>query len=525
MRNHLIIDIRERSMFSLLMNGDGNVVPCTYNVLEGSSRYFFGEIFLEAQKYLEMNEKEKDSLKFFESFETNGYDITHLGKKFGWMWPYELEIDKTAIPIKHPLRVLSSAFISDSKEIITRILMSCHAILEFLLEPVFRYVRSRDFDLSEVNVVITIPNYYNRPARLLLYKLLRKRKFHRVILVSREIATMMSCLEMPSVDKAVILDMESDDSHFHSLEVNKSPQEVRFHHSDCLTLKDFGWKSLLKHLTQVLFNQNMIPGATTIYQSQVDKALMDLVYGIDSTLMSSISSLKITHGLFDKLFLKSGKKLLTDEYISRLRTWASQDYKVDEVNLIPLGLSLMVGHFEGLVFSSLKAHRLPQILLHRSLERTAYGMAAGLNWLRQGNDRKIKITGKAGLRVATGPGESIELVSHAMLPINPGEKRTIRQVLDFHLGEEVKKDILHFQLMWGINPNPGYNMNICLLSLNVTREDCKAGRKIWITLNLRRSRSKGGLIGSLTIRLRKQCETANFTIENDAFEIFSKDIV
>ncbi len=510
-------------MFSVLFDSSGKIHPCTHHILENSLRYFFGEIFLEAQRYLEINDEE--SLKIFEPFDTNEYDITHLGKKFGWMWPYELEIDKTAIPIKHPLRVLSSAFISDSDEMKTRILMSCHAILEFLLEPVFRYVRSQAFELNEVNVVIIIPNYFNRRARLLLLKLLRKKKFHRAILVSREIATMMSCLEISSVDKAGILDMENDDTHFYSVEVNTSPEEVRFDHSGCLTIEDFGWKSLVRYLTQVLFNQNMIPETTAIYQSQVDKALMELVYGIDSTLMPSVSSLKITHGLFDKLFLKSGKEPQKDEYISRLSTGVSQGKKLDAANIIPLGLPLMVGHFEDLIFSALKAPRLPQILLYRSLERTAYGMAAGLNWLRQGTDRKIKITSKAGLRVATRPGESIELVPHTLIPINPGEKRTFRQILDFHLDEEVKKDILHFQLLWGMNPRPEYNVNICLLSLNVTQEDFQTKRKIRVTLDLRRSRSKRSLIGLLTIQLRKQCETVNFNIENDTLDICSKDIM
>jgi hypothetical protein len=125
--------------------------------------------------------------------------------------------------------------------------------------------------------------------------------------------------------------------------------------------------------------------------------------------------------------------------------------------------------------------------------------------------------------MVTGPKESIELIPHSALPTNPGEQRIIRQVLDFQPDEAMTEDI-DVHLLWGMNPNPRYNVNVCLLSLHVTKDDVQNKRKIRMELDLKRSARGNSLSGTVTLQLGEQSETAQFNMGKDLIEISSQDI-
>jgi hypothetical protein len=520
MKPHLIIDIRDRSMFSLLMDEKGNIHPCTHNVMEYSLRYFFGEIFLDIKEFDKLHKKNK--LDFIKNCDRNNYDIIRIGEKLGWKWPYQLKNGDSALPVKHPLNVLSSIFYSDSNKLEKKFLLTCQAMMEFLLEPIFRFIKSTDWDLPGINGIVIIPGYFNRYSQLLLYSILRRKKLHSVRLIPREIATMMNCLEVSSLDKASVLDMENEDTHLYQVELKQSPDEVEIRCPGCFHLRDFGWYTLVRLFSEALYQEKLIDEKAGHYWPTINRTLMALIYGIDSTRVSSATSLKITHGLFDELFVKPKKKT-KEKNISKLTDWISRVQNNDNI-LIPIGLSFMMGQFESSVLSSLKSPQLPKILSIRSLERSAYGMASGLNWLRQEPGRKIKISNPFTLRMATGHEESIELVPHSALPTEPGEQRIIRQVLDFRLDETVTEDMVHVHLLWGINPNPRYNVNVCLLSLNVTKDDVQNKRKIRMELDLKRSARGNSLSGTVTLQLAEQSETAQFNMGKDLIELSSQDI-
>ncbi len=520
MKPHLIIDIRDRSMFSLLMDEKGNIRPCTHNVMEYSLRYFFGEIFLDVKEFDKLHQEEK--LDILKNCDRNNYDIIRIAEKLGWKWPYQLKNGDGALPVKHPLNVLSSIFYSDCNKIEKRFLLACQAMMEFLLEPIFRFIKAADSDLSGMNGIVIIPGYFNRYSQLLLYSILRRKKLRSLRLIPREIATMMNCLEVSSLDKASVLDMENEDTHLYQVELKRSPDEVEIWCPGCFHLRDFGWYSLVRLFSEELHQKKLIDEKAGHYWPAINRTLMALIYGIDSTRVSSASSLKVTHGLFDELFVNSKKKK-KEKNISKLTNWISRVQNNGNI-LIPIGLSFMMGQFESSVLSSLKSRQLPKILSIRSLERPAYGMAAGLNWLQQELGRKIKISNPFTLRMATGPEESIELVPHTALPTNPGEQRIIRQVLDFQLDETVTEDIVHVHLLWGMNPNPRYNINVCLLTLNVTKDDVKNKRKIKMELNLKRARWGNSLSGTVTLQLGEQCETAQFNLGKNIIEISSQDV-
>ncbi|HLP47538.1 MAG TPA: hypothetical protein VK469_16440, partial [Candidatus Kapabacteria bacterium] len=306
MRPHLIIDIGERSIFSLIVDRAGNTIPCTQRIMDSSLRYFFGEIFLEPQRYLGANGNE--GLNFFEMFEHKNYDLAGMREKIGWIWPYQAAISDTTISAKHPLKVLSSLLLPDSSELMKHVFNACYVLLEIMLEPIFNFVKSRDFDLKEINAVIIIPAYFNRKSRLMLLKLFRKMNVHKSMIFNREIAVMMSYLNFPSIDNAVVLDIENEDVQSYRVNINKFSNTVMLNTTGCFTLPDFGWNSLVKEFCHTLYDRKLIDEHAGIYRSYIDKALMCLIYGIGSTQVPSSPSLKITHDLFDRIFLNVDEK-------------------------------------------------------------------------------------------------------------------------------------------------------------------------------------------------------------------------
>jgi hypothetical protein len=520
MKPHLIVDIRDRSMFSLLVDGAGNVQPCTHNVMEYSLRYFFGEIFLDFKANDQL--VGKNIKKLLGAFESGDYDIIRLGRQMGWRWPYQWDDANEGVPIKHPLKVLSSHLPLENKKLMKWILRSSYAMLEYLLEPVFRCVNAAGLELSEINTVFIIPNYFHRRAKLLLHNVLRRMKVRKVMLVAREVATMMNCLEVPAVDEALVLDMGVMDTQLYRFGTGMSADDIHFEYLDCGTLRDCGWHSAVEQFCEGLYKDKLLDKKIALHRSAVNKALLALVFGMNPPPIAAAVSLQITHGLFDRLFVKSKRKL-AQKYITGLKNSIIQMGCKDDI-IIPLGLPFMVGHLEDRIFTALKSHPLPQSLSHRALERSAYGVAAGLNWLRQEPDRKIKIGNKAGFRVSTQPGQSIQLVPGASIPGKPGEQHTVRQILDFKLDEKITRDVLHLHLLWGMDPDPRYNLNVCLLPLNVTQDDYKKKKKIECAIHMQRARFGNNLMGTVTIRFGTQQQTAAFNIETSIKAIAWEDV-
>lgn len=519
---HLIIDIRDRSIFSLLVDKSGNSHPCTHNVSEYSLRYFFGEVLLDLQTDEDLTTKQRQEL--LTTFDTDKYDIIQVGKQLGWLWPYQWEAARAAVPIKHPLKVLSSQLPADNQELVRWTLKTSYALLEFLLEPLFHCIKSMGVEISEINATVIIPGYFNRRAQLILHKLLRRHKVQNVMIVNREIAATMARLEESDGETTVVLDMEHEDTHLHHIDVSRSTNEVLYSSTHQATLKDSGWRSMVKQFSDSLFREKLMDKDAIVKLSYLDKALLAIVFGLIPPAVPSNSNLSISHNLFDQYFVQSKRKA-PKKYISSMQDWVLQTTGKNDA-IIPLGLPFMIGQMENRMLEKLKNRQSsPGSMVHRALERPAYGMAAGLNWLRQTPGRKIKALNNAGFRVVTQPGESIELVPPAALPHKPGEHRTIRQALAFHLDAKEKKDVLHFHLLWGMNTNPKYNIDVCLLPIKVTQPDFQENRKIEVTLDLQRAQSGGGLNGSLALQFGDQKENASFRIANDAMEISTNDII
>lgn len=519
MKPHLIIDIRDRGIFSLLMDEAGNTRPCTHNVSENVLRYFYGEVMVDLSRHEERKTKKLPDLSL--DIENEEYDIIRTGKKLGWMRPYQT--DKSAIAVKHPLKVLSSVFAQESKEIVNDVIATCYALLEFILEPVLHYIHTTSFVYEDLNVVFIIPGYFNRRAQLVLHKLMRRKKVNHTLMVTREMATMMACLEDGMVERAAILDMEDENTQLYQVKAGRSRNEVRLECTTGSTLANFGWQSLLSRFIHLINKEKLTGGSTVDDRLCVDNALMALIFGIQSCRFSLPQSINITHALFDELFTGKGTEASTRKYFSILSQWADKNGHLDEP-FIPLGLPPMIGHFENLLFSVLAGCRQPSLLRHRSLERAAYGVATGINWLNSGAGRTIKMIHKAGFRVATRPGESILLAPYSAVPSNYGDQRVVKQVFDFCLEDAVEEDILTFQLLWGVNPNPLYNVNLCVLPLNVTREDAQKKQKVWVALDLKRTKTGGGLKGTVTVRLGEQMKQADFRIDQVVREVRSHDI-
>jgi hypothetical protein len=519
-RPRLIVDIRDRSMFSLLVDEAGNVRPCTHNVMEYSLRYFFGEVFLDFKTYHRLADKSNRDL--LEAFESGNYDIIRLGRQMGWRWPYQRDDTNEGVPVQHPLKVLSSHLPLENKELMKWILRSSYALLEFLLEPVFRYVNAIGLELSEINTVFIIPNYFHRRAKLLLHKVLRKMKVAKVMLITREVATMMNCLEVPAVNKAMVLDMGVMDTQLYRFGTSMSADEVQFDYLDCGILRDCGWHSAVEQFCEGLYKEKLLDKKVALHRSEISKALLGLVFGINPLPIAAAKPLQITHGLFDRFFVKSRRKL-AQKYITGLKNSIIQMGSKDDM-IIPLGLSFMVGHLEDRIFNALKSRPLPQALSHRALERSAYGVAAGINWLLQNRNRKMKITNNAGFRISTQPGQSIQLVPSSSIPDNPGEQYTVKQILDFKLDENITRDVLHLHLLWGMNPDPRYNLNVCLLPLNVEHDDFKENKKIECVIHMQRARFGNNLMGTVTIRFGTQQQTAAFNVETSIKEITWEDV-
>lgn len=521
MKPHLIIDFRERCLFSLLIDKSGHIRPCTQDIEEKTLRYFFGEIFLDPGMYLDLNEEQLVNL--FSGFEKSRFDILRRGKEIGWMRPHQLKIEEAAIPLKNPLNILSSAWLSESKAVNHSILCVSRVILDFLLEPIFRFLKENEFVFSQVKVTVVVPRYFSHRARLLLHLVLRERKFNGTMIIVREIAAAMSGLENMSPGIINIIDIENENTHLYRIEVKKSAHVLQIECTLCTTIPELGWQSITGKIGGILLKNKSIKDQSGMYRAYLAQAFMGLVFNVISTKIPSKPPVNVTQNMVDELLESLENEIWTDDPFKQLKDSLASIKKNGEM-IIPIGMSFMIGSFETEVLRDFDDSRCLDILVRRPVERTAYGLAAGFRWLDQAPGRSIKIMNAATLRLVTRPAESMELAARHLLPAEPGECRIIKQIFDVHIDDKVSEDTIFFNLQWGNSMNPESNMNVCLLSLNAGRKDIEKNGGISIVLNLQMAKTGKELIGNVKIELGSKSAAGRFIVDNQVKEIGYKDI-
>ena len=418
MRPRLIIDFRDRCLFSLLIDGSGNIRTCTHNIGEYTLKYFFGEIFLDPDIYLNMNEERARDL--FSRFKNGTRDIVRIGRENGWLRPYRVAPGQAALPLKNPLHLLSSPYLSDSESINGLIIGASRIILEFLLEPVIGFLKENEFSLKGIDVTAAVPSYFSRRARLMLHLVFRKVGFNRTTIVSREIAAAMTCIESISTGIVNILDMENEDTHLHRIKIDKSGSAVQIECRRSETIRGVGWRPITTKLGHLLLKKKKIKEQPGIYRAHIDNAFMGLIFDGISTGIPSNPPLKVTRKLVDELLLRNpGKRLLQQDPFKRLKDSLDRIQKENET-VIPLGMPFMIGDIETVMLPDSIPGGLAGLLARRPLERTAYGLASGFRWLNQNPDREIKIGDNSTLRLVTQPGKSAALAGPPSFPTAPG---------------------------------------------------------------------------------------------------------
>lgn len=475
-------------------------MPCNFKRQGMTSRCFSADIFWDPKEYREKEDEWLDKLNAVIS--GNESDMFLRDGSLGWLRPYEISVDKMVMPVRHPLYALSSHGITeegdDKSSAITDM---SSAFLAFLLYPVLTSVREMGFHPSELNVIVAGPAYLSRLAEGILYKVLKRMAFRRIVILNHSVALAMHFLRLSSVQKIGVLNMDDNCLHVTRIGAVRDDENVNIEHVSTRSLKELGWDAIRDKIAEVFYRDGLLANPDKLV---LDRALSGLFGGMLSTNIPTNPGLRMTYGLLaEKLGGDLGERL-SYEVSVRLMPVIDELGLNDAEFFVASGSFFMIGGFEKLVLNAVEKYQPARVRRILAMERTAYGIAEMLRWLGESQGRCIRVQHNYSVRIASEQDKSIELApAGVILPLKTGKKSmSVKQVLGLDARSDMEKDELVVDILWGNNLIPRYNTSLCTLSYEVSADDIRDDNMLELTFDLKGT--SRGLKGEVTAALGGQ---------------------
>lgn len=509
MRSNLIIDFSSRNIVPTIITPEGRAISCTLRQQGITSRYFPGETYLDPGLYQKSGNELLDQLNDIIA-ETSCSDIFFSGKSLGWFRPYQISAEKSLMPVSHPLYALSSHRIPEGTDLNLAGNVSS-AFLTFLLQPVMISIREMGFQPEELNVIALVPAYLSRLGEKILYKTLKKKiGFPRVILLNHATALGMHFLKSSYVQKVGVMHTDENALFISKIEIERENEDhAVVKYAGSASIKEAGWDSITNEILFRGLDRDALPsGPNEKLLTHLNRSLSGL---FGSVLPPASPRLHLSYGLLtEKLAGELGSRI-RDETSVTLRKAAESLELNDAPFFITAGSFFMIGQFEKLMLEPLGKCQPARVRHILAMERKVYGIAAMLDWLRENENRRITVRNNYSVRIAEKEDESIELIPDRIL--RSGERFKIRQVLALDSDDDMDKDVLVVDILWGNNPVPKHNTSLCTLSYDVTGDDIQNDNMLELMFDLKATAHglKGKVTATLGDRKPREPEILDFT--------------
>ncbi len=468
MRAQLIIEFG-RVLSALLVTADGQLVPCSQEIRQVATRHVSTDVLFDPRI------SEDPDFVWDEALEMLGKatarNLFQRARRIGLRRPWDPQAAADALQLASPIAVLSSPVALADRNAVALPTVA-FALLDALLEPVFAFVADRRIAAAAIDPVVVLPAHASRPARLVLEKLFRRRGFRGVTFIRREIAAAMALIDGAPAE-CVVLDAAEDHLHLHRVAIEAGTDQRRFRTEASTTVRGLGWS----HWTaQIAASLQMVAS------SALERMLLALVTGSPESLES-----RVTRGALQSVLDEAWVQARADEVREQLRA-----------PLALIGATVEPIVFAGEIFALdavRKAFGAGAALNGPVLDHRVRAVAQSLLWLRGGESRHLAIARGGTLRLDTGRGGALELLTAAQLP-EPGETCHVATELRF-AGDSAGTAFL-LNLLWGTDSVPQGNATVCALPLEL-RPD--GDGMLRLTLRLRRSPSGRRLSGTIEARL------------------------
>jgi hypothetical protein len=497
MRPRLIIDFGDRTIFALLVTPDGELLPCSQEVRQVTTRYFSTEILFDPK------ESERPDFFWEEALAplaaADSRTLFARMRRLGVRRPWEFDSPAEALRLPSPLAVLSSpAALVDP--LVKAVLPGVGvALLAGLLEPVFAAATSRGVSLQNTEAIVVVASSTSLQARRALYKVLRRCGFPQLTLLPREIAAGMVLAAEPPPEYCV-WDMMGDDLHLHRVAVESWKEVRRFRTVTTRTIRGLGWPYWVQQVATALASTQRTDSSRLIAPS-LDRALMGLLGGShDSTEVPATPPLRLTHDLLNETFAPGQFPELAPEVHGLVRP-VIEELSAVGLPTILLGAICGLERMEALFLALSEASQPPAVAQRSSLERTAYGVADLLLWLRAAPGRRFEIPPSGSLRLNTLHGDTCELLTAEQLP-SPGEHGHFQRSFHF-AGSPQPAETFLLHLLWGADIAPEGNATLCTIPLELEPQ-VRGNGDLCLSLDLLRSRSGRRLTAHVEARLGRE---------------------
>lgn len=494
MRPQLIIDFGERTMFALLVSPEGEILPCSQEVRQVATRYFSAETLLDPKESERADFVWEDTVEALAG--TDSRTLFSRLRRLGVRRPWEFDAPAEALRLPSPLTVLSSPAALVDPLVKSDLSGVAVALLGALLEPVFSSAASRGVSLQSTEAILVVPSSTSRKARGAIYKVFRRRGLRKLTILSRESAAGMALAAEPPPEY-LVWDLVGDDLHLHRVAVDSRENLKRYRTVSTRSVRGLGWPYWVQRIAAALGGPRMEDASTSALPF-FDRALLGLLGGShDSTEVPAHPPLRLTHDLLGEALNPERFPELGPEVGARVHPALEE---MDAVGLptILQGAICGLGCLEALFLSIAGASQPPAVSQRPILERTAYGVAALLLWLRGAPGRRFEIPPAGSLRLDTLHGDTCELLTADQLP-HPGERCHLERSFQV-AGSPQSAESFLLHLLWGTDVAPEGNTTLCAIPLDLASYNHGNG-DLCLSLDLLRSPSGRRLTARVEARM------------------------
>jgi len=484
MRPQLIVDLRERSFAAVVLGEEGRVLPCSQQVAGVARRWFAGEVLLSAPASPASN-TERAGLDHELAVEdlalARPRNLFARLRPLGVLRPWDLAPGAEAVPLRHPLRVLSSPGALEEGGRTLRV--ACAALLDALLDPLFQFLDGQGLDLAALTGWAIVPAWTSGPAWRVLRQLFRRRGIRGLHCLPRQIAAAM-LLGEEALAGSLVVDAGGDDLQLHRVELAGTGPRRMYRTASSRTVRGLGWSFWVRRLTAALAGSRRLEGGAGGALAGFDRALAGLAGGPYPTEVPAGPRLGLA--LLDELLAGGGEESLGERLAAELAgslRGPVRELGAEGCLVVALGAVSALGPLERLLVRATGGQAAAQASPVPALERCARGAAGALSWLAGDPERRIEIGGAEGLRLDTLDGGSRELLPATALPRRPGERCRIRRLFTLQ-GDAGAAESLAASLLWGCDPDPDAGASAGVMTLDPGLGDPSAPRSLEIEVTL-----------------------------------------
>jgi hypothetical protein len=449
MTPRLIVDCGGRVLSALLVNAAGELVPWSQEIHQIAARHVSMDVLFDPVAMQDRDFIWEDALDTLTRAGARGFFAR--ARRLGLRRPWDPGASANALQLASPLAVLSSAAALADRSAGAVLPRVGSAMLGAILDPLFAFVAEQPVAPRDLQLVVIVPANTGRAARTVLRQVFRRRGWHRVAIVHREIATAMALVDHAPCECAV-LEMSENDLHVHRVAIGGDPLEPRFHTVSTDTIPGLGRTQWMARLATAL---------QTPPSAAFDRSLTTLLTGSPDSL-----PMRTTHAAIDAV--------------------AADAFAAVDVGAVRRALPSLPLLFAG------------ELFLLEPLRRIFGTPATGAPLLEHAlrsvalaTQRRWTIADGGSLRVNTARGEAHELIPPAQIPTS-GETSLFECAFRV-AGDPTANRSFLVHLLWGADHAPNGNATLCALPVEVRDNVLR------LAVQLRRSRSGRRVHGSAEV--------------------------